>query len=639
MCESVKSASQLKASVPSRGKRCLRYFLTGTFAISVALPFFSHTEVLWILTRSWHEVLLLIAMVLNSAFMIQRWRQAKTDNAKSGTRTEFSWSELFFWNGAGLVVIFLLIRQAIPSTVAWGLMIGLRIGIPAIWLFVIVASPFACREIIHRRRRPVSRLVKSWFSLCLLTAISESMCLLILASRTTNTTLSFPEQLRPPDNSNLHIASIGGSTTMGWPWQPHYSISKVAAWQLERKLRQTSETARRKSNDEESGVWQRRVVVHNVAQKGDALKQDILQLHRLPVKPHVLMVYSGHNELYQEIDEFSRVSDSPTPGLDRVLSWSPTFCVIDRVLTERFNALWRIRQLARRLVDDAYLTVEQKSQRLARFTDRLRQLSQFCRRQDILLIWFIPAASESACPPNRSTIRGGGRTSENANLQAAYQQARDYEQRLDWTQAAELYREQLRDYPEMAEFHFRLGHCLLHINQPQDAAASFQSALETDAFPVRAQADYRQAVEQVAREYGNVTIDTAALLGPLTPNGILDDTVILDDVHPTLRSVFVLGTEAARIIQRIVEDKSPEIESEQEGSFLESLKAFNINPIAVADAYEQLAGVLPNRAILRFEQSHWEALADRLRSAATDLRGLDSLPERTRIESYQDFHY
>ena len=148
-----------------------------------------------------------------------------------------------------------------------------------------------------------------------------------------------------------------------------------------------------------------------------------------------------------------------------------------------------------------------------------------------------------------------------------------------------------------------------------------------------------QAVEQVSREYGNVTIDTAALLRPLTPNGILDDTVILDDVHPTLRSVFVLGTEAARIIQRIVQDKSPEIESEQEGSFLESLKAFNINPIAVADAYEQLAGVLPNRAILRFEQSHWEALADRLRSAATDLRGLDSLPERTRIESYQDFHY
>jgi len=379
--------------------------------------------------------------------------------------------------------------------------------------------------------------------------------------------------------------------------------------------------------------------IHNVAQAGDALKQDIEQLWRLPVKPHVLLVCTGHNELYQEVDVQLRASGSVVPAVDRLLRWSPTFSLIDRILKERFNVLWRSVQRERRLVDVPYLTDEQKAQRLTVFTDRLRSLSLYCLRQNIELIWFIPAASESACPPNRSSIRFHSRSFRDSDAVAAYQKARLHEQQQEWNLAAEIYQSALRNYPDMAEFHFRLGHCLLHMNQPQTAVVSFQRALETDAFPVRAQADHRQAVEQVAREYGNATIDTAAILRRMTPHGILDETVILDDVHPTLRGVFGLGTEAADVIHNLVLKDLPGIDPAAYGSFREALSPLDVDPAVIEGAYERMAGVMLNRACLRFEHSHWTSLSNRLRTAAMELRGRESLPESTRIESLEDFYH
>ncbi len=420
---------------------------------------------------------------------------------------------------------------------------------------------------------------------------------------------------------------------------PHYSIVKVAAWQLKRQLSEVPDSSNAVPRHNDAEPDYRNVTVHNIAQAGDALKQDIEQLWRLPVKPHVLMICTGHNELYKEVDVQLRASARIVPAVDRLLSWSPTFCLIDRVLTERFSVLWRSVQRERRLVDDPYLTIEQRVQRLAVFTDRLRALSQYCQRQNIELIWFIPAGSESACPPNRSTIRTHGRSSRDSNAVAAYQKAKLHEQQLEWNLAAEIYQFTLRDYPDMAEFHFRLGHCLLQMNQPKAAAISFQCALETDAFPVRAQADHRQAVEQVAREYGNAAIDTAAILRRMTPHRILDETVILDDVHPTLRSVFALGTEAAHVIHQLVLRDSPGFETSEYGPFRESLIALSVDPAVIAGAYERMAGVLLNRACLRFEHSHWISLSDRLRTAAMELNGRESLPESTSIESLQDFQY
>lgn len=626
------------------GNTYVRRFLASTLLVTVALPFFSSSVWLLNLTEVWHEVLIWLAIALNTMVVIQRWRQRKTEclkfemSSNPGTSTGFSWPEVMLWNAVAILLIVLLVQNGIKPAVAWGLVICLRFSIPAAWLFVIVAAPIAIRQILDRRIFPVSKWVRMWFSLCLLMALSESACLLILSSLNPTTPLTFPEHLPQPDDNNLHIASTGGSTSLGWPWQPYYSISRVAAWQLKRQLDAASDALNAESRDRDGAQGYRNVIVHNVAQAGDALKQDIEQVSQLQLKPHVLFVYTGHNELYHDVNIQLRTSNSVVPAVDRFLSWSPTFSLIDRVLTERFNVLWRRVQRERQLVDDPYLTDKQRAQRLAIFMDRLRSLSQYCRRQDIELIWFIPAASESTCPPNRSTIRSHGSSTQDSIAVAAYQKARLHEQRQEWNLAAEIYQSALRDYPDMAEFHFRLGHCLLHTNQPQTARVSFQRALETDAFPVRAQADHRQAVEQVAREYGNATIDTAAILRRMTLHGILDETVILDDVHPTLRGVFVLGTEAADVIRDLALKDFPRTGAAAYGSFRESLVALDIDPAVIEGAYERLAGVLLNRALLRFEHSHWISLSDRLRTAAMELRSGESLPESTLIESLQDFH-
>lgn len=643
MSASVKSAT---ATTPLtvRRKNRMRCFLTSTLLLTLALPFVPPSALLLELMEVWHELLFLLAVVLNLLVVIRRWRHRKTQLLKSGLdvreecSTGFSLLEIIVWNFVAFALIVLLIQLAIRPAVAWGLLISLRISIAFVYVCVMLAAPFAFRQIYHRRILPVAKWVKSWFSLSLLLVLSEAACSLILSFPPNVTPLTFPEHLPQPHDNNLHIASTGGSTSLGWPWHPHYSISRVAEWQLNRLLNSVRNSSTAGPPHVDAVPRYRNAIVHNVAQAGDSLKLDIAQLHRLPVKPDVLMVCTGHNEVYHEIDSQLRVSGNVVPAVDRFLNWSPTFCLIDKVMTERISVLWRIVQRERGLVDDPYLTDDQRKQRLNVFTDRLRALSQYCQRQNILLIWFIPAGSESTCPPNRSTIRTHNHSARDLVAVRAHQQAALLEQQQAWIQAAEVYRLVLSDHPDMAEFHFRRGHCLLHMNQPEAAAVSFQRALETDAFPVRAQADHRDAVAQVAREYGNVTIDTAAILRRMTPHGILDDSVIMDDVHPSLRGVFALGTESASLMQHLILKDIDTSAAEKFGSFRESLTDLKVDPTVIASGYELMAAAMLNRGCLRFEQSHWNSLSDRLRTAALELRERTSLPESTQIESLRDFH-
>jgi tetratricopeptide (TPR) repeat protein len=174
----------------------------------------------------------------------------------------------------------------------------------------------------------------------------------------------------------------------------------------------------------------------------------------------------------------------------------------------------------------------------------LEQLADYCREKDITAQWFVPASSESGFEPNRSVLDGDPSRAEIDLLEQQYKEALALEQAGEWENAAEIYRRGLEKHPEFAEFHFRLGDCLFQLKDYQTARTHYDQSRDLDGHPVRANADYRKAVTEVAEEHQIPLIDTLALLRSHSPHDLLDRSVFHDNVHPTLKTYYYLGTEA-----------------------------------------------------------------------------------------------
>lgn len=106
--------------------------------------------------------------------------------------------------------------------------------------------------------------------------------------------------------------------------------------------------------------------------------------------------------------------------------------------------------------------------------------------------------------------------------------------------------------PGFAEFHFRLGHCLLELGHNAEAAKHFSLALDNDGHPIRANRHYRDLVTAIANEFQIPLIDSPHVLRQHTEKGVLDRSMFHDNVHPTMKGYYLLGIAAC---ERLLDDK------------------------------------------------------------------------------------
>ena len=321
---------------------------------------------------------------------------------------------------------------------------------------------------------------------------------------------------------------------VGHPYEPKYGIAEVATWRL-RQL-----------------YPQRTIVLHNLAISGQNLRQAIQRLGQLDSKPDLLLVYSGHNEFYQDMDESSMTAESPFRVVDPLLMLSPTFVMAYRPLSQR-SALRGMRKGTSTLVANHILPSAACRRRLVRFREYLVQLAGFCQREQIPTLWYVPAANEADWEPNRSVPAAFQLEASEDELESLYEKGRKNEADGEFDVAITVYRRGLQSQPDFAEFHYRMGRCLLQLDRDSEAALHFQRAIDTDGHPIRANAEYRELVAEVATQYEIPFVDSPALLRAQTERGHLDRTLFHDNVHPTLKTFFLLGTAAC---QTVVNDPS-----------------------------------------------------------------------------------
>lgn len=449
--------------------------------------------------------------------------------------------------------------------------VAVHIALPVGWLFAaggVLAVPFCLRRRWHLP-------LKFWLLIVSGLLTAESSVRLLAASN--DSPLEFPGEFPRPPRDEIHVAAIGGSSTLGYPYQPKFGFPQVTAWRIQQLYPN------------------RTVVLHNLAKGGLNLRQAAQELNELKYRPHVLLIYSGHNEFYHNLEEFAQEEQSRLNSFDSWIGWSALFRVSNRYVS-RLKALRESRGGRRLLIDRPIASPALYAARLNRFRSQCEQLNAFCRRQGIAPIWFIPAASESGFEPNRS----GNRILMSSEVQAEIHKTAQQVQDLENDEVIKLYRRTLKRVPGFAEFHFRLAECLQRAGDLAGARLHFAEALDTDGHPLRANRDYREIVRQSAQLANVPLVETSEYLRPHARDNILGKSLFLDNVHMTLRGYYLTGLAGCETI----------IES---GALKQEFgPPANVDPLSLTEAIERsgltsddLARAYRRTAFGLFELGEW----------------------------------
>jgi tetratricopeptide (TPR) repeat protein len=468
------------------------------------------------------------------------------------------------------------------------LVLGLRVAILSLWLFVIggalvaIANPW----IRWRPLGEISTLAKLWLSAFLFLLAAEPSAALLAHLLDKPNRLSLPQTLPEPPPRELHVAFVGESTMAGFPYMT-FSIPKVVGWQLEQMY---------------PG---HKVVLDDLSAVGLNLHAALDRLNKLTVRPQLLLLYSGHNEFFYDVEELATDVDLPWERFDWLFEWSPLFRVLDRRISRQLGVHALESQGTRTLVDRPIASPEARERRLARFGAQLEQLAQWCEDHQIFGVWFEPAGSEADYAPNRSCLEHAATNSERQEIEAIENEGRALQEAGRWKEAGAKYQAAVDRFPGFAEFHFQLAECLMHERLAALPRSQYVEALELDGLPVRMTKPWRDKVRQVARHHAIPLVSSDRVLRPATPSGILDRTVFLDYVHPNLRAYYRLGMRAVEGIGKNpwITEKLGEPERAADVGFGAAIAWAGFTAKDLALAYRRTAEADRLMSRLRFESS------------------------------------
>jgi len=469
------------------------------------------------------------------------------------------------------------------------LVLGLRVAIFSVWAFAVVGIPVAFWRLATRRSsrmNDVSTLGKAWFSAIIFLMVAEPSAALLTRVLDNPNRLPLPSQLPASSLGELHVAFVGESTMAGFPYIK-FGIPKVVGWQLEQRYPN------------------HKIVLDDLSAVGLNLHTALARLDKLTVRPQLLLLYSGHNEFFYEVEELATDLDTPWERFDGLFEWSPLFRLLDQRISRHIGMRDLEAQGARALVDRPLASPEACEKRLIRFEGHLEQLAGWCERLKIPELWFVPAGTEADYAPNRSCLAHPPTVSQRADIEFFAHEARSLQDAGRWKDAAEKYQAALERYPRFADFHFQLAECLMHEGKSAQAAPHYAQALELDGLPVRMIAPWREKVVEVAGRHAIALVDTDVVLRPHTPSGILDRSVFLDYVHPNLRAYYDLGMAA---IERLGSDKPwlqqvgrPQLPAHSDFASAIAWSGFTAKDLALA--YRRTAEADRWMTRLRFESS------------------------------------
>lgn len=471
-----------------------------------------------------------------------------------------------------LVVTALIVFGQYEITEALLLAGVFRVAILSIWILPIVGLLLTC-ETIRRGTLRWRPWVPAALRLCL-GALFVLVCVEPTAWFLATGYLPRPitVELPPSPDEDLHVATIGGSTMLGFPYDPDWGIGRVAVAQLNR--------------------WcpKQKFVLDNIAETGVSLEKAISNINELNFMPDILVIYSGHNEAFHYLEELGAARSTAWGAVDDVLAWSPAFRLIRPTIARRTSCKFRAATRGTFFSTSPPAYIERD--RLTHFRHHLRTLYQWASANDIVVIYCVPASDEATFQPIDSLCRNNDQK-YNEQLRAALDRVSSLILAGEHATALTTCEAMLKSEPLCAEIHFLAGRCCRLMEQSEAARTYFTAARDLDDYTIRAQSAYTAVALAEAEQHKVPIIDCPELLRERATDGLLDDRFFLDGVHPRLQTYYVLGQAVASAIVEAgnIDFKQSE-ELQTQMTFAEAIQECGVTTSTLSRAYEKTSDVL-----------------------------------------------
>jgi hypothetical protein len=417
----------------------------------------------------------------------------------------------------------------------------------------------------------------------------------------------------------LNVVVLGGSSALGFPYNPTISVGQIVAWQLQDALPDRS------------------VKLDIRANLGKNLEEMHLELTKLKRHPDLLIVFSGHNEFLSRFHSDAEAGYDEAPDgllLSRMynLSLKSPLCLLiyETVRKHRLGSPPPPDE-NRKLFDKPAFSRSQFVRIIEDFGKRLEAIVGYCEQIGTVPVLIIPASNESGFEPNRTVLPASLGPAERERLAGLFYRARALEAD-DPEQSIRGYRELVAEEPGFAEAHFRLGRLLEAAERYDEAREEYILARDADGYPVRCREDQSRMYYEVAEGHGCALVDTAKVIRPMTQHGILSDCFFHDAHHPTLLThVSIAQAVLDQLYQRGEFNLGP-VGSRAPRLNLEAVAGhFRVDAKVWTDVCVKSGTYYTNMSTARFDRTERLAKHRWYLQAAHEIRDESWPPERTGV--------
>jgi hypothetical protein len=337
----------------------------------------------------------------------------------------------------------------------------------------------------------------------------------------------FPDPLGDRD---IDLVILGESSAEGVPYSNWLSMASILKWKLSQAM---------------PG---RRIRPRVLARSGDTLEWQHRELANLARRPDLLVIYCGHNELASRLAESRDLDyyfDERLPS-----SWAMFVAQLERnsavcsLIGETADkcriAIPPPSHGLRTLVDVPCYTMTELQALVVDFQRRLETIVSYAERIAALPVLVLPAANDSGYEPNRSFLPARTTRVERESFQREFLAVRRLE-RADTAASIAGYRSLLAREAGFAEAHFRLARLLEHAGAWQEAYEHYIAARDCDGYPMRCLSAFQQAYRVVASRHNCILVDSQSCFHARSRNGLLDDALFQDAMHPSLVGQCILA--------------------------------------------------------------------------------------------------
>lgn len=348
-------------------------------------------------------------------------------------------------------------------------------------------------------------------------------------------------------NNTLRIICLGGSTTAGFPYEINinfpYFVKDRLQWLLP---------------DKQIEVVNLGVTAINSHAVLDMMPEVI------KLEPDIVLIYMGHNEFYGALG----MASSEYFGGNRL--------IIRLILTLRNFRLYQFLQnsidylssiLIKSTTPDDHSTlmkamigkdqVQYNSplfiQTLDNFKYNLKEILNYLNSHHIPVIVSDLVCNLKDQPPLGINLI----FSKNVGIMQQFKKAQGYENQHNWQEAIKLYRPLLERDSLIAEVNYHLACCYYKTDDIKRAKEYYIRARDYDTTPFRAQSQINDIIHQICRKKQAVFISADTLFTANSPNGITDNSLFLEHLHPNEKGYFLLGQLFVDAIKELKKDIQP----------------------------------------------------------------------------------